>query len=62
MRMEVDIRPAGRYTVAAAAEALGVSRKTITRWRESGELRGEVGRNGRYSFKGINLIRIYNTR
>ena len=62
MRTEVDIRPAGRYTVAAAAEALGVSRKTITRWRESDELRGEVGRNGRYSFKGINLIRIYNTR
>ena len=61
MRTDVDIRPAGRYTVTQAADALGVNRKTVTRWRESGELRGEVGRNGRYVFKGSNLMRLYNT-
>ena len=61
MRTDIEISPAGRYTVSQAAAALGVDRKTITRWRESGRLRGEVGKSGRYKFKGINLIRIFNT-
>lgn len=60
MRTDIEISPAGRYTVTQAAEALGVDRKTITRWRESGRLRGEVGKSGRYKFKGINLISIFN--
>ena len=60
MRTDIEISPAGRYTVTQAAAALGVDRKTITRWRESGRLRGEVGKSGRYKFKGINLISIFN--
>ena len=62
MRTDVDIRPAGRYTVTQAADALGVSRKTVTRWRESGDLRGELGGNGRWKFKGIGLMRLFNTK
>lgn len=60
MRTDIDISSAGWYSVTQAAAALVVDRKTITRWRESGRLRGEVGKSGRYKFKGINLISIFN--
>lgn len=62
MRTEISINPSGKYSVSQAAEALGISRKTVTRWREAGLIRGELGKSGRYKFKGSVLIRAYNTR
>ncbi len=61
MRAELpQIRPAGRYTTAQAAEILGVDRRTILRWHKAGKLRGIYNGNRKY-YKGEALIRAYNT-
>lgn len=62
MRCEIpDIRPAGRYTTAKAAELLGVDRHTIRRWHDRGELRAGATNGRRRYYKGSDLIRCWNT-
>ena len=55
------INPAGRYTVTEAAAILGVNRKTIARWCKAGEIRAGATNAKRRYFKGIDLMRAYNT-
>ena len=61
MRIELpDIRPAGRYNTAQAAEILGVDRHTILRWHNAGELRAQSNGKRRY-YKGIDLMKAYHS-
>lgn len=62
MRIELpQISPSGRYTTAQAAEILGVDRHTIMRWHNAGELRASASNGKRRYYKGVDLIRAYNT-
>ena len=62
MRIELpQISPSGRYTTAQAAEILGVDRHTIMRWHKAGELRASATNGRRRYYKGVDLIRAYNT-
>lgn len=62
MRVEMpQISPAGRYSTAQAAEILGVDRHTIMRWHKAGELKASASNGKRRYYKGVDLIRAYNT-
>ena len=62
MRIELpQISPSGRYTTAQAAEILGVDRHTIMRWHKAGELKASASNGKRRYYKGVDLIRAYNT-
>jgi len=62
MRVELpEIRPAGRYNTAQAAEILGVDRHTIMRWHRLGELRASATNGKRRYFKGTDLMKAYNS-
>ncbi len=57
------INPTARYNEAQAARLLEVTSRTIRRWRDAGHLK-EMPRpvnSKRVYFKGIDLIRAYNT-
>lgn len=55
------ISPTARYTTTQAAELLGVERHTITRWHKAGQIRSLATAGRRTYFKGIELIRAYNS-
>ena len=38
-----NVSPTSRYCEAEAARLLGVNRRTIARWRESGQIRPALG-------------------
>ena len=58
---EPKVSVIGRYTEASAARALGVHRHTLERWRKEGTARATLSPNGRIHYKGIEVIRIWNT-
>lgn len=58
---EPRIVAARRYTEASAARVLGVHRHTMERWRLAGKSRYTVSPNGRIYYKGIELLRLWQT-
>ncbi len=55
------INPAGRFTTTEAARLLGVDRHTIMRWTKLGHMRASASNERRTRYKGIDLIRAFNT-
>ena len=55
------ISPTARYSTSQAAALLGVDRHTITRWHKAGHIRALATAGRRTYFKGIELIRAYNS-
>lgn len=62
MRAELSVAPLGRYSVQQAADALGISRRTLYRLAERGQLMPRVhkGTMRRY-YRGQDIIRYYNS-
>ena len=55
---QVDAK--GLYTAAQAAQALGVSKRTVYRWESEGRLRLYVRKGtGRRVYKGSDLLRLW---
>lgn len=55
------INPAGRYNTTEAARLLGVDRHTIMRWTSQGDMKASASNERRKRYKGIDLIKAYNT-
>lgn len=55
-----EVSLTGRYTITAAAEKLRLSRNTITRYYQSGELRPIDPGARRLRFSGKELTRFWN--
>jgi predicted site-specific integrase-resolvase len=59
-----NVSPASRYCESEAARLLGVNRRTIARWRESGHIRPMLGmgvKSGRIYYKGTEIVRVWVT-
>ncbi len=57
-----DVSPAARYCESEAARLLGVNRRTVARWRESGQIRpiwGMGAKSGRVYYKGSEIERAW---
>lgn len=56
-----NVSPASRYNESEAARILGVNRRTIARWRESGQIRPTAMgiKSGRVYYKGSELQRAW---
>ncbi len=57
-----NVSPAARYCESEAARLLGVDRRTVARWRESGQIRPVLGmgiRSGRVYYKGTEIERVW---
>lgn len=53
---------AGQYGTNEAAEALGVSRKTLKRWRDGGLIKFHRHKTGRAYFLGRDIIRFWQSK
>lgn len=56
------VSPAGRYTQAQAARLLGVDRRTVMRWRDSGHIRSldlQGCSSGRVYYKGSEILKAW---
>lgn len=56
------INPSDRFNESEASTLLGISRRTLARWRQSGKARPipySGLRSGRIYYKGSELIRIW---
>ncbi len=51
-----DIKRSSRYPIGEAARLLGVDRKTLRMWHNSGEIECEHDRKGRKLFRGSALL------
>lgn len=57
-----NVSPASRYCESEAARLLGVDRRTVARWRESGQIRPVPGmgiKSGRVYYKGVEIERVW---
>jgi len=62
MKATIDIAATGRYPIGKAADALGISRNTLRKYADTGDIRcGVSRRNGRAVFRGIDLIHFWQT-
>lgn len=61
--IQPTINPTARYNESQAAQLLEVTTRTIRRWRALGHLKSmpQPANTNRVYFKGIDLIRAYNT-
>lgn len=55
------INPSGRYNTSEAARLLGVDRHTIARWTKEGHIRASASNERRKRYKGVDLMRAFNT-
>mgnify|MGYP002675631878 FL=1 len=56
------VSPTSRYCESETARLLGVNRRTIARWRESGQIRPALGmgiKSGRVYYKGTEIERAW---
>ena len=55
-----NVAPQGRYDTKRACAELGISRSTLTRYRQAGYIReGRYKTNMRLYFKGSEIIRLW---
>lgn len=56
-----SLNPAGCYNTSEAARLLGVDRHTIMRWTKDGHIRASASNERRKRYKGVDLMRAFNT-
>lgn len=60
MTNELNVSVTGWYPIGETARLLGVTRQTILRWCESGQMHYSITRvNGRKKFSGREIRRMY---